>query len=159
MSRPDVVDSEKENSLSSYGDFGSSLRDLPRLRSSRRKRASSWDKTGGNEHMTRTPSAVEPDLLHRVLLKMYWDGEDEPSVLVPVGCGRSAPSPSRGRTKELRASSLFSCAYSPECVEDRSSELWGGSVPHSRSLYKGGGCHSKRRAGSRKVRVLEQRDT
>jgi hypothetical protein len=35
--------------MSSYGDFGSSLRDLPRLRSSRRKRASSWDKTGGND--------------------------------------------------------------------------------------------------------------
>jgi len=32
-----------------YGDFGSSLRDLPRLRSSRRRRASSWDRTGGNE--------------------------------------------------------------------------------------------------------------
>jgi hypothetical protein len=31
-----------------YGDYGSSLRDLPRLRSSRRARASSWDRTGGN---------------------------------------------------------------------------------------------------------------
>jgi hypothetical protein len=31
-----------------YGDFGSSLRDLPRLRSSRRRRASSWDRSGGN---------------------------------------------------------------------------------------------------------------
>lgn len=33
----------------SYGDFGSSLRDLPRLRSSRRRRASSWDRSGGND--------------------------------------------------------------------------------------------------------------
>ncbi len=103
--------------MGNYGRFGSSLRDLPRLRSSRRKRASSWDRTGGNddrftiepgqianlveipgagcinhiwitiadEHMARTPSAVEPDFLRRVLLKMYWDGEEEPSVLVPVG--------------------------------------------------------------------------
>jgi len=31
-----------------YGDFGSSLRDLPRLRRSRRGRLSSWDRTGGN---------------------------------------------------------------------------------------------------------------
>ncbi|RBQ21852.1 hypothetical protein DP939_04025 [Spongiactinospora rosea] len=32
-----------------YGQYGSSLRDLPRLRTSRRKRASSWDRTGGND--------------------------------------------------------------------------------------------------------------
>jgi hypothetical protein len=103
--------------VSRYGDFGSSLRDLPRLRNARRKRASSWDKTGGNddrltiepgqtatlaeipkagcinhvwitianEHMARTPAALEPDFLRKILLKMYWDGEEEPSVLVPVG--------------------------------------------------------------------------
>ena len=34
---------------SRYGDFGSSLRDLPRLRNQRRRRASSWDRSGGNE--------------------------------------------------------------------------------------------------------------
>ena len=100
-----------------YGSFGSSLRDLPRLRNSRRKRASSWDTSGGNddrltinpgesatlaemkgagcvnhiwvtvanEHMTRTPATLEPDFLRKILLKMYWDGEEEPSVLVPVG--------------------------------------------------------------------------
>ncbi len=103
--------------MGNYGDFGSSLRDLPRLRNSRRKRASSWDRSGGNddrltvhpgetatladisgagcinhiwitianEHMTRTPAALEPDFLRKILLKMYWDGEEEPSVLVPVG--------------------------------------------------------------------------
>ena len=32
-----------------YGAYGSSLRDLPRLRSTRRRRASSWDRTGGND--------------------------------------------------------------------------------------------------------------
>jgi hypothetical protein len=31
-----------------YGPYGSSLRDLPRLRGTRRRRASSWDRTGGN---------------------------------------------------------------------------------------------------------------
>ena len=103
--------------MSGYGDFGSSLRDLPRLRSSRRRRASSWDRSGGNddrltiepgatatlaemsgagcvnhvwitvanEHMDRTPNSIEPDFLRRLLLRMYWDGEEEPSVLVPVG--------------------------------------------------------------------------
>ena len=103
--------------MGKYGDFGSSLRDLPRLRSSRRRRASSWDRSGGNddrlhlapgetatlaeiegpgsinhiwitvanESMGRTPAAPEPDFLRRLVLKMYWDGEEEPSVLVPVG--------------------------------------------------------------------------
>jgi hypothetical protein len=32
-----------------YGDYGSSLRDLPRLRNSKRRRASSWDRSGGND--------------------------------------------------------------------------------------------------------------
>lgn len=32
-----------------YGSFGSSLRDLPRLRNHRRLRESSWDRSGGNE--------------------------------------------------------------------------------------------------------------
>ncbi len=32
-----------------YGPHGSSLRDLPRLRGARRRRASSWDRTGGND--------------------------------------------------------------------------------------------------------------
>lgn len=34
---------------SAYGRFGSSLRDLPRLRSARRGRSSSWDRSGGND--------------------------------------------------------------------------------------------------------------
>jgi hypothetical protein len=88
--------------VSGYEEFGSSLRDLPRLRSSRRRRASSWDRSGGNddrihvepgatttlaemggagsinhvwitvanEHMDRTPNAIEPDFLRRLLLRM-----------------------------------------------------------------------------------------
>ena len=97
--------------MSSYGDFGSSLRDLPRLRSSRRRRASSWDQSGGNDdRLTIAPGenatladitgagninhiwvtiapegSAEPDYLRRLVLRMYWDGEPEPSVLVPIG--------------------------------------------------------------------------
>ena len=41
--------------------------------------------TVANEHMDGGPESVEPDFLRRLLLKMYWDGEQEPSVLVPVG--------------------------------------------------------------------------
>ena len=101
--------------MSGYGDFGSSLRDLPRLRSSRRKRASSWDRSGGNDDwLTLSPGQTvtlvdvpragcvnhiwitaatertallssEPYFLRKMLLKAYWDGEEEPSVLAPVG--------------------------------------------------------------------------
>lgn len=35
--------------MSNYGSHGSSLRDLPRMRSSRRRRVSSYDRNGGNE--------------------------------------------------------------------------------------------------------------
>ncbi|MGI8307228.1 glycoside hydrolase family 172 protein [Saccharopolyspora sp. ASAGF58] len=42
--------------MSGYGEFGSSLRDLPRLRQTRRGRVSSWDRTGGNTDNMR----VEP---------------------------------------------------------------------------------------------------
>ena len=98
--------------MNGYGDFGSSLRDLPRLRSSSRRRASSWDRGGGNDdrlvispgqtatlanivgpgcvtHIWITVDTerydVEPDFLRKMLLKAYWDGEEEPSVLVPLG--------------------------------------------------------------------------
>ncbi len=102
---------------SGYGPHGSSLRDLPRLRNARRRRFSSWDRTGGNddrvtlrpgatttlaeidgagsvnhiwvtvapEQMTITPDELEPDILRRLVLRMYWDGEENPSVLVPLG--------------------------------------------------------------------------
>lgn len=35
--------------MTSYGSYGSSLRDLPRLRATRRRRASSYDRSGGNQ--------------------------------------------------------------------------------------------------------------
>ena len=38
-----------ESEQAGFGPHGSSLRDLPRLRSGARQRSSSWDTTGGNE--------------------------------------------------------------------------------------------------------------
>ena len=87
---------------------GSSLRDLPRLRNCRRRRLSSWDRSGGNDdgipimkganaviadingagcitHIWMTISCEDKYHLRKVLLKMFWDGEEEPSVEVPIG--------------------------------------------------------------------------
>jgi Protein of unknown function (DUF2961) len=105
--------------LGGYGVHGSSLRDLPRLRDGARRRASSWDRTGGNEdwivvgpgetaellavdgagsinhiwigipevkgYRGAQPEDGHADLLNRLVLEMLWDGEDSPSVLVPLG--------------------------------------------------------------------------
>ncbi|MHB1296040.1 MAG: glycoside hydrolase family 172 protein [Anaerolineae bacterium] len=72
------------------------------------QRASSWDITGGNRdrlsigrgethtlldvqgagcitHIWFTAQSIESFWLRKLVLKMYWDGEDEPSVLAPVG--------------------------------------------------------------------------
>jgi hypothetical protein len=100
-----------------YGQHGSSLRDLARLRTSRRRRESSWDRSGGNddrltilpgatavladipgagcvnhiwvtvanERMNVDPWMREPDYLRRLVLRAYWDGEEHPSIEVPVG--------------------------------------------------------------------------
>src|SRR5205085_214301 len=87
-------------------DFG--LSSLPIVRPYRTRRASSWDRRGGNRdrisiapdekvtlldttgtgritHIWMTSACREPDHLRKCLLKMYWDGEQEPSVLVPLG--------------------------------------------------------------------------
>ncbi|GAA4012456.1 DUF2961 domain-containing protein [Allokutzneria multivorans] len=97
----------------SYGNHGSSLRDLARLRSSRRRRASSRDRSGGNDdRLTVQPGQTalladiegsgsithiwctvalpgdaeqEPDFLRRLLLKITWEDSADPSVLVPLG--------------------------------------------------------------------------
>lgn len=99
-----------------YGDYGSSLRDLPRLRNSRRRRASSWDRSGGNDdrltirpgetavladlegpgsinHIWCTvardtawgPDEAEGDYLRKLVLKITWEDQPGPSVLVPLG--------------------------------------------------------------------------
>lgn len=101
---------------SGYGNFGSSLRDLPRLRDHRRLRESSWDRTGGNadfvtvhpgetitladirgagsvNHIWMTvasmtggqPDGRDNDYLRKLVLRIFWDGAEQPSVLVPLG--------------------------------------------------------------------------
>lgn len=87
---------------------GSSLRDLARLRDCKRRRRSSWDRTGGNADYIRIPPGVaeviadikgagcithiwvtiaceDRHYLRKILLRMYWDGEKDPSVEVPIG--------------------------------------------------------------------------
>jgi Protein of unknown function (DUF2961) len=124
--RPPVSDAPDVRS-DGYGGFGSSLRDLPRLRHARSLRESSWDRTGGNRdwatvepgqtltlarltgpgcinHIwmtfqnSMTPAledGEEPDWLRKTVLRIRWDGEEEPSVLVPVGdfFGAFSPAP------------------------------------------------------------------
>ncbi len=92
--------------------LSSSLRDLYRVRQAKRKRASSYDTTGGNRDflrvypgeekkisdldgpgcithiwMTMAPldDTMEEYLHRKVILRMYWDGEEHPSVEVPIG--------------------------------------------------------------------------
>ena len=86
----------------------SPLSDLPRLRDYRRRRASSWDRSGGNadfwvldpgqtrplaeitgpgsiRHIWMTLASREEHYARRSLLRMFWDGEPAPSVEVPTG--------------------------------------------------------------------------
>jgi hypothetical protein len=87
-----------------------SLADLARLRPFRRHRLSSWDRRGGNldalqvpagaiaslgeiegagcvKHLwvTLTTIPADPLELCKVVLRAFWDGEEHPSVEVPVG--------------------------------------------------------------------------
>jgi len=87
---------------------GSSLRDLPKLRNCKRRRVSSWDRTGGNSdglpikkgttlriadikgtgcitHIWMTIACDDEYHLRKILLRMYWDGEKNPSVETPIG--------------------------------------------------------------------------
>jgi hypothetical protein len=81
---------------------------LATLRNHRNARVSSYDKTGGNadfwifeagakktiadiegpgiiKHIWVTIASEEPAYLRKIVLRMYWDDEVEPSVEVPVG--------------------------------------------------------------------------
>jgi hypothetical protein len=85
-----------------------SLRDLAKLRDAKRMRVSSWDRTGGNDdfrlvgpgetltmvdvkgpglinHIWMTLGSHDPAHLRKFVLRMYWDGEETPSVEVPIG--------------------------------------------------------------------------
>ena len=89
--------------------MGSSLADIARLRPGRRRRASSWDRSGGNadfviirggetatlcdiegagviRHIWCTMAARNNPLYPRTtLLRMYWDGSALPCVEAPIG--------------------------------------------------------------------------
>ncbi len=84
------------------------LFDLPRIVGARALRASSYDRKGGNEdykviapgqtvtifqatgpgcirHFWCTLASKEENHLRKIVLRMFWDGEREPSVEVPLG--------------------------------------------------------------------------
>lgn len=84
------------------------LLELARLKDGRARRASSWDRTGGNadfirigpgrtavladlrgpgcvRHLWFTVGAEDPHYLRTLLLRIYWDGEKSPSVESPLG--------------------------------------------------------------------------
>ena len=86
------------------------LAELARLREYRSRRLSSWDRSGGNfdailiapgecrtfgeiegagivRHiwMTMMPLPPEPHFLRRMVLRVFWDGEETPSIEAPVG--------------------------------------------------------------------------
>jgi hypothetical protein len=88
--------------------LGGGLSSVPRLRDRRRRRSSSHDPTGGNRdyvvipageaavlaetegagcvrHVWVTIRSREEWYLRKLLLRMFWDGEEEPSVEVPIG--------------------------------------------------------------------------
>lgn len=87
---------------------GGPLAGLPVLTDTTSRRASSWDRTGGNDdrmhvapgetatlaemvgpgavrHVWMTIACPEEAFLRRLVLRAYWDGEEAPSVDVPVG--------------------------------------------------------------------------
>src|SRR5437868_1488547 len=84
------------------------LAGISHARSGRRKRVSSYDKTGGNNdrirvnagetatlaeidgagsvrHIWMTIADNEPNYLRRLVLRAYWDGESRPSIESPIG--------------------------------------------------------------------------
>ena len=92
----------------SFKALGGGLSDLPWLRDCRRRRFSSYDRSGGNrdfivipegetavlaemkgagcvKHIWVTTRSSDEHYLRKLVLRMYWDGEEEPSVEVPIG--------------------------------------------------------------------------
>lgn len=86
----------------------SPLAGLAVLREGASRRASSWDRSGGNDdrlhiqpgetalladiqgpgcikHIWVTIACDEPDYLRKIVLRAWWDGEEHPSVNVPIG--------------------------------------------------------------------------
>ena len=94
--------------LSSAQDRSDWLASLPKAKDYVQKRASSYDRTGGNFDLRRLPAGEtltllddsgpgmithiwitltsdSPDNLKALVLRMYWDGETSPSVEAPLG--------------------------------------------------------------------------
>jgi hypothetical protein len=94
--------------LADDGTVGGPLRGLARLRQARSRRSSSYDRTGGNldfvwiqpgeaatildaqgagciTHIWMTSACKEHHALRKLVLRMWWDGEEHPSVEVPLG--------------------------------------------------------------------------
>jgi Protein of unknown function (DUF2961) len=94
--------------LSIAQNAGTQLSDLPKLHDYVLKRSSSYDRSGGNadarqvqpgdtitvldengpgqvSHVWFTIADKEDKHLKRIVLRMYWDGEDSPSVEAPIG--------------------------------------------------------------------------
>ena len=88
--------------------IGTSLRDLPKLRNCKRKRESSWDRTGGNDdriyirhgekktiaeikgigcitHIWMTAQCDEQNFLRKIIIRAWWDEEEKPSIETPLG--------------------------------------------------------------------------
>jgi len=84
------------------------LKSLAQIKDARTLRSSSYDRTGGNKDFIKVPArgkavladvkgpgcithiwctgwSDDPHFLRKALLRMYWDGEKTPSVLVPLG--------------------------------------------------------------------------
>jgi hypothetical protein len=91
-----------------FGENFASLADLPQAKNYVLKRASSYDRSGGNadyrtiapgetlavldqsgpgliSHIWITIASDDPHHLKALVLRMYWDGEPAPSVEVPIG--------------------------------------------------------------------------
>jgi len=89
-------------------DGASPLSGLARLRNARSKRESSYDRTGANKdcipiapgekvtiadikgagcirHIWSTQASDEEHYLRKIILRMWWDGEEHPSVECPIG--------------------------------------------------------------------------
>lgn len=87
---------------------GGPLAGLPLIRNVASRRASSWDRSGGNDdrfhiqpgaealladiqapgcirHIWFTIACDEPDYLRKILLQAWWDGEADASIKVPIG--------------------------------------------------------------------------
>jgi len=84
------------------------LRSITRFEDVRTRRISSFDRSGGNldfiripqgeimnladiegagciTHLWFTVNCRDPDYLRKILLRVYWDGEEDPSVDTPLG--------------------------------------------------------------------------